>query len=281
MIDYGHKGVKLVDRSATGHSKVSDTEIADAMAAVTLEKVRFAFRKSDGTMATVLDSLTFQLDYHQVVGIVGRNAAGKSTLLNVVRGELVPQSGKVVIGGSVVSNDGRRIRTPIVSLVSQRPDSTLAPSMTVYENFVIASRRCVFDFTTAYSRSAQEACAALLSRAKLGLETKLHEQVRFLSGGQQQALSILMALKSSERVLLMDEPTASLDPVSSVALFDFAIREARSSQALVLVVSHRLKDLVEYCDRILLIEAGQVLLDVRRNSHDWNEESLLRHLIND
>lgn len=257
------------------------SEVPDAAAAVSLAGVSFSFAKSTGGFVPVLKSATLRLEYGQVVGIVGRNGAGKTTLLNIMRGDLVPQAGTVTVGGSLVSRDGRRNRIPAVSLVSQRPDVGLAPSMTVYENFMMASRGAVLDFDIAYSRKLEMSCWELVSRANIGLENKLHEQARFLSGGQQQALSVLLALKSPERVLLMDEPTASLDHYAAGELFDLALREARSFHALVVIVSHRLRDLTERCERIVVVNDGNVALDITRESPGWNEESLLRILVSE
>lgn len=255
-------------------SEIERSEVAGTTAAVSLSSVAFSFPSSAGGIVPVLKSATLRLEYGQVVGVIGRNGAGKTTLLNIIRGELVPQDGTVTVGGSVVSRDGHRIRLPNVSLVSQRPDVGLAPTMTVYENFVMASRGGVVDLRMARSRTLKVACLELLSRSNIGLEAKLHEQVRFLSGGQQQALSVLLALISAERVVLMDEPTASLDEYATKELFEMTLREARLSQTLVVIVSHRLRELVERCQRILAVSDGRVVLDIAREDAGWNEESL-------
>jgi len=253
----------------------------DDPAALSLTGVTFAFQQGNRALSPVLRSLDLRLGQNEIVGLVGRNAAGKTTLLNIIRGTLVPQSGTVMVDGLVTARAGHLIRLPAVSLVSQSPDAALAPTMTVYENFVLAAGGGLFDLRVAYGRKPRAECHSLVLRAGVELEAKLDEQVRFLSGGQQQALSVLLALNFSHRVLLMDEPTASLDPYAARGLLDLALREAQSLRTLVVIVSHRLADLVERCQRIVVLDEGHIVRDLKRGDPDWDEESVFRLLLSD
>jgi len=216
--------------------------------------------------------------YGQVTGIAGKNAAGKTTLLNIIRGTLTPQAGSVWVDGGVVSKDGRRFRVPEVSMVSQQPISGLGPTMTVYENFVMAARGHAIDFGPAYRSSLRRRCSDLLSSTNIGLESKLDEQVRFLSGGQQQALSVLLSLRSGGRLLLMDEPTASLSRGSAETLFALVLNDVKTVGLAALLVSHRAQELLDYCDKIMVLREGRVGGQIDRGGQEWSDEALSRLL---
>ena len=263
--------VKLVVKSETVPSELHGS-------AVSLTNVSFAFHDSAQGVVSVLQGFTTDFRYGEVAGVAGNNAAGKTTLLNIIRGTLTPQSGTVSVGGKVVSRDGRRFRLPEVSMVSQQPISGLGPTMTVYENFVMASRGRAIDFRPAYRASLRRGCCELLSTTNIGLETKLDEQVRFLSGGQQQALSVLLSLKDEGRVLLMDEPTASLSRDSTDTLFGLVLREVRVAGVAALLVSHRAQELLQYCDKILVLGGGRNQGQLVRGGQEWSEDGLSRLL---
>lgn len=252
---------------------------AEFGAAVSMNGVIFSYDGPNRRSLGVIRDLSLSFDYGQTIGLVGRNASGKTTLLNLIRGALVPQAGSVSVAGRTVSVDGILVRVPCVSLVSQRPDVGLAPTMTVFENFVLSLRPLATDIRPAYTSNLRRACTALVGRAGLALEKRLDEQTRFLSGGQQQGLSLLLALHSQEHVLLMDEPTASLDAVSARDLFSLATEEARLTNAVTVIVSHRLRDLIGMCTRIIILRHGTIARDLLKGGPGWDEGSLMSELI--
>ena len=230
--------------------------------AISLEEVGFAYHRQDSSLLHVLEDTHFSIPYQQVVGLVGRNGAGKTTLLEILRGTLIPQKGKVKVGKLLVSTNGKLIKRSTAALISQNPSVGLAPTLTVYENFLIATEQKSNSLHWAYSKSTESACIKLLAKANMSLEDKCHEQVRFLSGGQQQALSILLALQSPDRILLLDEPTASLDPFVAKKIMDIATDEVRKVKGAILLVSHRLRDVVEICSRIIVLKNGVISNDI-------------------
>jgi putative ABC transport system ATP-binding protein len=244
-------------------------------AVVSVRGVDFSYVRRDGSLLGVLKHMSFTIGYGEVVGLVGRNGAGKTTLLEVLRGTLPPQKGEVQVGMALVAIGGNHRQKPSVAMISQRPDAGLAPTMTVYENYAIAIGHGMSGLRWAYSKRTESACRDLMARAGMGIEDKAHEQARFLSGGQQQAVSVLLALESPERLLLMDEPTASLDPFAAKTLLDLAVSEIERVRGAILLVSHRLRDIVERCSRIFVLDNGTITRDINCFVAPVTEQELL------
>ncbi len=242
--------------------------------AIRIQNVDFAYRLQGGVRFGVLKNTTFSVPYGQIVGLVGRNASGKSTLLSVLRGFLVPQSGILTIGSKIIFKSGKRLDSPDISLITQRADAGLAPTMTVFENYVLASKTRHQCLTWAYSKRTKDQCAILLKKAGMGLENKMEEQTRFLSGGQQQALSVLLSIDNTDSVLLLDEPTASLDAFSGSRILDLAITAMLSKSGSVILVSHRLHDIIERCQRIVVLNRGELVADLDNSSFNYSEKEL-------
>ncbi|MCX5814508.1 MAG: ATP-binding cassette domain-containing protein [Proteobacteria bacterium] len=257
----------------------SETEASNPAArgdcAISVQNVNFAYRLQGGVRFDVLNGTNFTIPYGQSVGLVGRNASGKSTLLSIIRGFLVPDAGYVQIGSTTVSAKGHLVSRPKVSLISQRSDAGLAPTMTVFENYVLAGNHEMGGLMWAYSKRVKEQCRQLLSKARMGLEDKLKEQVRFLSGGQQQALSVLLAIEYPEAVLLLDEPTAALDPYAGERILDLALSEMKIRKGTVILVSHRLRDIAERCERVMVLQDGMITSDLNNADLRLTEKDLM------
>lgn len=249
---------------------------ASEVAAVTLREVVFAYPSERGSSRTVLTGASFSIPKGVVAGLVGRNASGKSTLLRLIQGQLHPQSGDVLLGGTKQSGGAT------VPLVPQQPDAGLCPTLTVFENCALTPVTPGSSFGWVRSRSKRARCEELLRTAGLGLESCLDEQTRFLSGGQQQALSVLLAVSSLSQscpLLLMDEPTASLDECTAEMVMTLAIREARERQGAILLVSHRLEEVARRCEMVFGVRDGLVEQLVGFGEAQASAEGLLRFLV--
>jgi putative ABC transport system ATP-binding protein len=249
--------------------------------AVAVSGVRFSYRLQGEKRLRVFEGINLAVGYREIVGVVGRNGSGKSTLLELIRGGRIPDEGEVFVGGVHVASGGRILKHPVVSIISQSPDAGLAPTMTVYENYVTAKGFHGLGLRWAYNHGRVEQCRGLLALAGMSLETKVDEQVRFLSSGQQQALSVMLALDSPAPIVLMDEPTASLDPVAAQHVLDLACAGIVGRGGSVILVSHRLRDVVERCDRIFLLQGGRVSKEFDMHRSGAKEEELLRLLVNE
>lgn len=248
--------------------------------AVSVRGVNFSYVLRGGSLLQVLKDMSFTVGYGEVAGLVGRNGVGKTTLLEVLRGTLVPQKGEVQVGPTLVAVGGGNRQKPCVAMISQRPDAGLAPTMTVYENYAVAIGHGRFALHWGYSNRSQKACRDLMARAGMGVEDKCYEQVRFLSGGQQQAVSVLLALQSPDRLLLMDEPTAALDPFAAERLLDLAVLEMKRVRGAILLVSHRLRDVAQRCSRIMVLERGGISRDIDCSLSRVTEQELLAFMAN-
>jgi len=244
------------------------------MEMVSLKGLRFSYPTRTESLFNVFSDLNLSVGKGEVVGLIGRNASGKTTLLNVIRGTLIPQKGEVKIADTLVSRHGKRCKRPVVSIISQRPDAGLAPTMTVYENYIFAKEHKL-SLNWAYTSRRRKACMKLLAKAKMGLEGKIDEQVRFLSGGQQQALSILLELEFPNPLLLMDEPTAALDPYVATEVLDLALKELASKNGTIIFVSHRLRDILERCQRIIVLGNCNIIHDIKEDINKISEKDIL------
>ncbi len=246
--------------------------------AVSLRDVTFSYgADGDTTAIPVFTGLNLSIKTGQTVGIVGRNGSGKSTLLKLIRGALAPDTGRVALFSRMVAEAGVLHSRPKVSLISQRPDASLGPTMTVFENYLLARHGSRPSLRWAFTRKEREKCLALVRRAGVSLEDKLDEQIRFLSGGQQQALSVLLGLMLDDPILLMDEPTASLDPISADKVLDLAAEYVRERQGLATIVSHRLAELLPRCDSIIILIDGKAEHRYRHDS-EWTMEAFRQAL---
>ena len=241
--------------------------------AVSLRNVTFSYGAGGGSTAVpVFEGLNISMEAGQTIGIVGRNGSGKSTLFKLIRGVLTPDTGQVSFFSAGALN-----ARPVVSLVSQKPDASLGPTMTVFENYLLARHGGKPSLRWAFTKKARKRCRDLVVRAEVGLDDKLDEQIRFLSGGQQQALSVLLGLMMDNPILLMDEPTAALDPLSADKVLDLAAEHVRERQGLVVIVSHRLAELLPRCDSIIIL-SGRKAEHRHRQESEWTMEAFRQAL---
>lgn len=231
---------------------------------VSIENLSFAYRGDDGGTVPVFRDITLRLaGGGTILGVVGRNGSGKSTLFDLIRGRITPDSGSIRIQGAPQSGYPR-----MVSLVTQRPDASLCPTMTVLENFALVRTAGKWSMRLAFGRGQREECRKLVARAGMGLERDVDEQVRFLSGGQKQALAVLFALSMERAVLLMDEPTAALDHVSAAAVLRLAAEYGRTRNGAVAIISHKIDELLPICDGLVVVGDG-VIQHFSKEDVEW------------
>lgn len=212
---------------------------------------------------TILDDVSLDIYEHDFLTILGGNGAGKSTLFNVIAGTLMLTSGSILIMGEDVTNLPAEKRAKYLSRVFQDPKMGTAPRMTVAENLLIAKYRGekrsllprkIHDFSEEFLR--------LLAKTGNGLERHLNTPAGLLSGGQRQALSLLMATLKRPELLLLDEHTAALDPKTSSSLMALTDTFVNQEQLTALMITHRMEDALTYGNRVLVMKDGKIIKEV-------------------
>jgi putative ABC transport system ATP-binding protein len=199
----------------------------------------------------------------QFVTVIGSNGAGKSTLLNIFAGELVPDEGRVLIDDCDITTWPVHRRARMMARMFQDPRSGLCEAMSIIENIGVASARTSprgfrFSITSEIRRAAVERLAML----GLGLERRLDEPVSLLSGGQRQALALIMATLGPTRVLLLDEHTAALDPAAAELVMKLTDEAVHTLGITTVMVTHSMRQALDYGTRIIMLHQGHVTLDL-------------------
>ena len=206
----------------------------------------------------------------QFVSVVGSNGSGKTTMLNIVCGSIPVDEGGILIGGQDITKMREHKRYRNIGRVYQNPAMGTCGTMTILENMAMAdNKNKPYNITPGVNRKRVEYYRELLSSLGLGLEDKLHVPVSSLSGGQRQAMALLMATLTPIEFLILDEHTAALDPKTAEIIMQLTGRIVAEKQLTTIMVTHNLRYAVEYGDRVLMMHQGHVELDLygeaRRN----------------
>ena len=212
---------------------------------------------------TALNGLSLTLNDGDFVTVIGGNGAGKSTMLNATAGTFFVDSGKVIIDGSDVTNLPEHKRAAFIGRVFQDPMMGTAPSMWIEENLALAARRGQRrGLSWGVTKEEKEQYRELLGGLGLGLESRLTTKVSTLSGGQRQALTLLMATLKRPKLLLLDEHTAALDPKTAAKVMELTDRIVREGQLTTLMITHNMRDAIQYGNRLIMLHDGHVILDI-------------------
>jgi putative ABC transport system ATP-binding protein len=209
-----------------------------------------------------LAGVDFGLGAAEFVTVIGSNGAGKTSLLNVIAGSVRPDGGQVRLLGHDVTGWPAHRRSRWIGRVFQDPRQGTATHLTVAENLALARRKGKRGLSFALTRSRKSALRAELAPLGVGLEDRLGERVICLSGGERQALTVLMATLSKPSVLLLDEHTAALDPANAERVLALTERLVRDGGIATVMVTHRMDQAVAMGDRLAMLHKGRVLLDL-------------------
>ena len=212
---------------------------------------------------TALAGLNLELKDGDFVTVIGGNGAGKSTLQNAIAGVWKPDYGTIEIDGVDVTNMPEHKRAQFLGRVFQDPMKGTAPDMEIAENLAIASKRGIRRrFVRGVRRSDREYYRELLKTLDLGLEDRLSTKVGLLSGGQRQALTLLMASMEKPKLLLLDEHTAALDPRTAAKVLEITDRIVTENRLTTLMITHNMRDAIAHGNRLIMLQDGKVIVDV-------------------
>ena len=212
---------------------------------------------------TALDNLNLTLHEGDFVTVIGGNGAGKSTMLNAIAGTFPVDSGAILIDGKDVTRLPEYKRAALLGRVFQDPMMGTAPTMQIQENLALAARRGKpRGLRWGITPQEQEMYYQKLKDLDLGLEDRMKAKVGLLSGGQRQALTLLMAALQKPKLLLLDEHTAALDPRTAAKVLELSDRIVAENHLTTLMITHNMKDAIAHGNRLIMMDAGHVVLDI-------------------
>ena len=211
----------------------------------------------------LFQNFNLTIDNGEFVSVVGSNGSGKTSMLNIICGSIPVEGGQILINGSDITKQKEFKRNQRIGRVYQNPAMGTCPSMTILENMSLADNKGkVFGLSRGTNKSRIEYYREQLSQLGLGLEDKMGVPVGNLSGGQRQAMALLMSTMTPIEFLILDEHTAALDPKTAEIIMQLTGKIVREKQLTTIMVTHNLRYAVEYGDRLLMMHQGHAEMDV-------------------
>lgn len=228
-----------------------------------LEQVSKLFNPGTPDEKVALSGIHLNMKEGDFVTVIGSNGAGKSTLMNIISGVMIPDRGTVQIAGQAVENVPEHRRSKWIGRVFQDPMAGTAPKMTIQENMAIAyARNKTRGLGFGVTSKKKAMFAEQLSRLGLNLENRMNAKVGLLSGGERQALSLLMATFTEPRILLLDEHTAALDPSRAELITRLTQQIVQEMHLTTLMVTHNMEQAIRLGNRLIMMDKGKIILDV-------------------
>lgn len=244
---------------------------------IKLEKVSIIFGQDTPLETTALNELDLKIENNEFVSVIGSNGAGKSTLLNTISGIYKPNYGDIFIDDKIMNDSPVHERANLVSRVFQDPMLGTCEDLSIEENFALSIsrgfkrtlRQAINDKNRAYFKEQ-------LSILGLGLENRLNDKISLLSGGQRQALSLLMSASNPMKIFLLDEHTAALDPKTASFILNLTQKIVKEKQLTTLMVTHSMKQAIDYGNRLIMLQKGKVVFDIKEEE---KRKLTIKHLL--
>ena len=228
-----------------------------------LKNISKTFYPGTVNAKTALNNLSLKLNPGDFVTVIGGNGAGKSTMLGAIAGNVQVDSGSVIIDGQDVTRLPEYKRAAFLGRVFQDPMMGTAPTMQIEENLALAARRGQRrGLKWGITKTERADYRELLKTLELGLEDRMTAKVGLLSGGQRQALTLLMAALKQPKLLLLDEHTAALDPKTAAKVLELSDRIVEENSLTTLMITHNMKDAIAHGNRLIMMDAGRIVLDI-------------------
>lgn len=243
-----------------------------------IEHLRKTFNAGTVNEKQVFTNLNLTVNDGDFITIIGSNGAGKSTMLNAIAGSLIPDGGRITLNDKDITLMSEVKRAKYIGRVFQDPMMGTAPNMWISENLALAYRRGdKHTLKWGMPRGEEmELFKSQLARLDLGLENRLETKVGLLSGGQRQAITLLMATIRKPELLLLDEHTAALDPKTAATVLEISDKIVRENNLTTLMVTHNMQNAIQYGNRLIMMHNGSVIYDVQgAEKQDLKVEDLL------
>lgn len=234
-----------------------------------------SFNKNTDNEINIFNNFNLEIEENKCTAIIGSNGCGKSTLLNIIGGSILSDQGQIIIDKKDISKLREEERSIHIGRVHQNPSMGVSPSLTILENMSLADKKGEkFTLSRLIKKNNINKYVELLKSLDLGLEDKLNTKVKFLSGGQRQSLSLIMSAMKHPDLLLLDEHTAALDPKTSHVIMRKTKELIEKYSITTIMISHNMRDAIEYSDRIIMLDKGQIVLD--KPSKNVTEKELVQ-----
>jgi len=230
---------------------------------IALNNINKVFNAGKLNEVAALKDINITIEAKEFVVIIGANGSGKSTLMNIISGAEKSTSGTILINDKEVTDIPEYKRSEWISRVFQNPLSGTAPNLSIIENFRLAALRTQSKMlSVGISEQFKKMVQDKISMLDMGLEHKINQPMGTLSGGQRQALTLLMSVMDTTEVLLLDEPTAALDPKTAHTILQAAEKIIQQLNLTAIFITHNLKDAHQYGNRLLRLQDGRIVNDL-------------------
>jgi len=238
---------------------------------IELKDIGITFHEGTPDENTALKNINLKINQGDFITVIGSNGAGKSTLYNLIAGTLTPTTGHIYLdekkedGSSLqreITNDAEYKRAAYIGRIFQNPLLGTAGKMSLEDNMIICSKKGWHGLRISLNKKKREEFRNQLKVLEMGLEDRLNDNVELLSGGQRQALTLLMAVLSKPALLLLDEHTAALDPANAALIMELTKRFAKDYNLTVMMITHNMQQALDYGNRILMMDGGEIIMDI-------------------
>lgn len=246
-----------------------------------MKNIQKYYNKGTANETCLFHGFSLTIQDGEFISVVGSNGSGKTSLLNLICGSIPVDGGSIIMNGKDITGMKEFRRQKKIGRVFQNPALGTCPSMTILENMSLADQKGKkFGLTPGTDKKRVESYRESLSHLNLGLENKLDVKVSALSGGQRQALALLMAVMSPIEFLLLDEHTAALDPKTAELIMKLTRQIVEQKHVTTLMVTHNLRYAAEYGNRLLMMHQGEVVFDkTGKEKEAVNGKKYMKHLI--
>ncbi len=229
---------------------------------ITLQGVTKTFHRNTANEKQVIKSINLHVKRGDFITVIGSNGAGKTTLLNLISGALAPSFGTILIQGRDVTRMPEYQRAKHMGRIFQDPLAGTASNMTLEDNMMITCKKGFKWPVISLTQKMRARFRTEIKQLDMGLESRMKENVSTLSGGQRQALTLLMTVLSNPDILLLDEHTAALDPRNAAMVMDLTRRFITEKRLTSLMITHNMGHAIEFGNRLIMMDGGEIIIDV-------------------
>ena len=230
---------------------------------IRIENITKIFNQGTVDENRAINKVSLNVDKGDFITIIGSNGAGKTTLFNLIAGNIIPTEGRILVNGKDVTKAPEHKRAEFIGRIFQDPMLGTASNMTLEENMMICSKKGFKGLKISLNRNRLEYFKKNVAALEMDLENRLKDNVALLSGGQRQALTLLMMVLSKPTLALLDEHTAALDPKNAEIVLDLTTRFISEYRLTTMMITHNMNQAIQYGNRLLMMDKGEIILDVK------------------